>query len=275
MNPLGLQLNRPRKRPASPKLLDDRAGRLHAMFEIYQSSPRLYVETQRGGDILPADPMRLYHQEGRMGATTKAPPKAKKINRNWFLARIKERGTSMRKLSQSMQLDASAVSLILSDQRGMTPAEVKRMADLLLVPSTEIMRNLGIDIRDDVRRVPIAGHISASSEVTLHARGTEESVIGPADMPNDAVALQWRTVGSALYYTDGWLAFVSMSHARPEDHIGKMVICADQSSGKIYKGMLMRGYKSGLYNISFVPGQNMMENVTVAWCAPILWIKPG
>lgn len=51
---------------------------------------------------------------------------------------------------------------------------VKMMADLLLVSTTEIMRNLGIDVREDIRRVPVAGHIDGRNEITLHARGTED-----------------------------------------------------------------------------------------------------
>jgi len=181
---------------------------------------------------------------------------------------------SMRQLSKQMQRDQSTMSLILSGQRGVSPEEVKLMGDLLLVPATEILRNLGIDIRDDVRRVPIAGHITSGNEVFLHASGTEESVVGPADLPTDAIALQWRTVNSALHFCDGWLAFISSAHAAPIDCVGKLVVCADQSSGRLYEGMLMRGYKPGLFNLALVPGSSMLENVAIAWASPILWIKP-
>jgi len=178
-------------------------------------------------------------------------------------------------MSRQMRRDESTMSLILSGQRRASPEEIKMIADLLLVSANEVMRNLGIDIRDDVRRVPIAGHIGPSCDVTLHALGTEETIIGPADLPADAIALQWRTVGSALHYCDGWLVFISSAHSPPDAHIGKVAVCADQASGRLYYGMLLRGYKPGLYNVSLQPDSRMVENVSIAWCSPALWIKPN
>ena len=205
------------------------------------------------------------------------PPKRKvRIDRDWFLARLRDRKLSMRQLSKDLCLDASAVSLILSVKRDVSPGEIKSLADLLLVAPTEIMRALGIDVAEDVRRVPVAGHITKDSVVILHATGTEETVVGPADLPHDAIAVQFRTVGSSTYWRDGWLAFFSNTRNQPQECLGKISIIAEQHSGKIYFAVLDHGYKTGLYNIVFAASgsDKMLENVAVAWCSPVLWIKP-
>lgn len=246
------------QRTATAEQIDYRPRRLHGVDgACHCGSHESELDSQ------PA--MRLYQQ---------MPPK-KRIDRAWFIARIKERGTSMRKLSRQMRRDESTMSLILAGQRGMTPEEVKQLSDLLLVKPTEVMRHLGIDVREDVRRVPIAGHVDAEFMVTLHAHGTEEHIIGPADLPNDAIAIQARTVGTGMYAIDGWLNFFSAAHADPSDHIGRVVMAAEKSSGRIMLAMMMRGYKQGLYNLA-VPtaGGKTVENIELSWCSPLLWIKP-
>jgi lambda repressor-like predicted transcriptional regulator len=193
-----------------------------------------------------------------------------KINKNWFLARMQERHLSMRALSKHLGRDPATMSLVLAGQRRATPSEVNDIAQQLMVPTAEVMRNLGVDVTDGVRRVRLAGVVERNATVTLRRVG--EPVIGPADLPHDAVALQYHTVGSDLHHLDGWLAFLSERHGAPELALGCMAVITGVD-GVLHMATLERGYQAEKYNLMFAGGR-LMENVAVAWASPVLWLKP-
>lgn len=203
--------------------------------------------------------------------TNKKAATKSKINRQWFIARIAERKLSMRRVSAGMGLDESAMSLILAGKRGVSSWEAKLLADQLRVPVSEIMRNLGIDVLDDVHRVPIVGGVNAEGVVTMQGKKADELVTGPADLPNDAIALLCRTAGSRLGFLDGWIGFFSATQTDPASHIGKLVLCATED-GTMRVALLLRGYRPSTYNL-MLPG-SMVENVAVEWASPLLWSKP-
>ena len=203
----------------------------------------------------------------------KKPVKKKSgLNRQWFLARIAERKSSMRRISAGMGMDQSAMSLILAGKRGVSSGEAKLLADQLRVPVGEVMRNLGIDVRDDVHRVHIVGSVNADAEVTMSPRGAEGDITGPGDLPNDAIALLCRTAGSRLGFLDGWVGFFSAAQGEPALHIGKVVLCATDGD-KLRVALLLRGYRTGTYNL-MTPGNQLLENVEIKWVSPLLWAKP-
>ncbi len=65
-----------------------------------------------------------------------------------------------------LELDAAAVSLMLRGKRKMTPHEAHQISMILGVPILEVMRKAGIDITEDVRKVPIAAHMDSFGNVT-------------------------------------------------------------------------------------------------------------
>lgn len=192
------------------------------------------------------------------------------INQAWFQERLKTLKLSQRQLAKRIELDPAAVSYMFAGKRRMTMDEARRIADVMLLPVTEVMRQAGIDVQDDVRKVPVAGYIGAGSVVTLMPAGTHDTVLAPADVPAGSFAVQTRIVTSP---SDGWIYFVSGQQQPPNDLLDRLCILAI-ADGRLLCAMLRRGYKQRLFNLVLLPDGGVLENQEVAWAARVLWIQP-
>lgn len=193
------------------------------------------------------------------------------INKDFFTERLRSIKLSQRQLAKKIDLDPAAVSYMLSGKRRMTMPEAKAIADVLLVPVTEVMRQAGIEVLDDVRKVPIAGFVGPGAAVTLLPKGTHDMVMAPGDVPTGTFALQIRNPGSPY---DGWIAFVSGQHQPPTELLDRYAILAT-SDGQMLSAMIRRGYKQKLHNLMLLPDGMVLENREVAWGARVLWIQPS
>lgn len=192
------------------------------------------------------------------------------INQAWFQERLKTIKLSQRQLARQIGLDPAAVSHMLNGRRRMSLDEAKSIADVLLVSVTEVLRQAGIDVTDDVRRVPIAGFIGTGSLVTLLPKGTHDLVMAPADVPTGTFAIQTRIVTSP---SDGWLYFVSGDQQPPDQLVDHLSVIA-LADGRMLTAILRRGYKQKLHNLVLTPDHGVLENKEVAWAARVLWIQP-
>ena len=192
------------------------------------------------------------------------------IDKAWFQEKIAARKLSQRKLAKVLEIDPSSMTVMLNGKRKMTMGEAQTIAGQLALPVTEIMRRAGIDVRDDIKKVAIGGFVNAEAWVTLLPRGTHDMIEAPADVPSTGFALQVRHAGGPH---DGWLLFVDGAQREPKEMIGKACIVA-LSDGRLVSAMPLRGYKAGTYNLVIQPHAQVLENQSVAWCSPVLWIKP-
>lgn len=193
------------------------------------------------------------------------------INKAWFKEQLESHKISQRGLAKKIGVDPAAISYTFSGQRKMSMDEAKAIADILLVPVTEVMRQAGIEVLDDVRKVPIAGYIGTGSVVTLLPKGTHDTAIAPPDVPNGSFALQVRMVQTTF---DGWLYYVSGQQQEPEQILDRLCLVA-VDDGRLLQGIVRRGYKRDLYNLVLAPdGGSVLENQKIAWAACVLWIQP-
>lgn len=194
------------------------------------------------------------------------------LNKEWFSSKLKALKISQRTLAKRIDIDPAAMSYTFSGKRRMTMDEARKIAAVLLVPVTEVMRQAGIEVLDDVKKVPIAGYASQGSVVTLLPKGTHDMVIAPADVPAGSFAIQMRQVNSPF---DGWIMFVSGTQQEPADTLDKLCIAA-LKDGRLLKGIVRRGYKQGYFNLVLAPNiTTVMENIELAWTARVLWLLPS
>jgi len=194
------------------------------------------------------------------------------FNKNWFIDKLKAIKLSQRKLAEKMNLDPAAVSYMFNGKRDMSMDEAKSIASIFGMPVTEVMRQAGIDVLDDIRRIPINGYISNDHNVTILPRGTHDMVDAPHDMPNKSFALQYRDASGPV---DGWLTYISGEMDSPDNLLDDacMITLKD---GRIVNGIIRRGYKKGLFNILLARFQNnVIENQDIAYANKILWIQPN
>lgn len=192
------------------------------------------------------------------------------MNTEWFRQQMAARKLSQRGLAKLMELDPAAVSLMLRGQRRMTNAEAHQMSLILGVPITEVLRQAGIEVLDDVRRVKVTGYVDKDSSVTLFPKRTHDKVIGPADCPEGTYALQIRIPNSTK---DGWMYFVSPSEDDPRQHLG-LLCCVAIATGEHMVGFVNRGYRSGTFNLVRGSGEATRTDADITWASRILWVKP-
>lgn len=192
------------------------------------------------------------------------------MNTLWFRNQLKDKHLSQRGLAKLLDVDAAAVSLMLRGRRRMTMGEAHRISNILALPVTEIMREAGIEVTDDVRRVPVAAFCDSHSAVQSLARGTHDTVIGPPDVPMDSHAVQVRAPGSPQ---DGWILYVSSAQYAPAERIDTLCVCA-LSDGSQVMAYVRRGYRRGAFNLIMLTDGRMAQDCAVTWVSPVLWIRP-
>lgn len=188
----------------------------------------------------------------------------------WFRQQLAARKITQRTLAKNLDLDHAAVSLMLRGKRRMQPNEAQQLADTLGVKTTEILRRAGINVIDDVRTVMISAWVDDKGTVTLFPAKTHDRVVGPADCPSGTFGIQCRVPGAPQ---DGWLLYVSPAQEEPLNNLDKLCLVATaQGAGCV--ALLRRGYRTGTYNLMAWPKYATINDATVAWCSPVLWIKP-
>lgn len=191
------------------------------------------------------------------------------VKTDWFRARLAEREISLRQLARDMDLDPSAVSLMLRGKRRMTLAEAKKIADLLVLPATEVIRAAGVTIQDDMVSVPVKLHFDAAG-VGMSAR-TEKRIQAPFDTPKDAYAAQIRQQTSVF---NGWVMVVSPVRNDPAKCIERLVV-ATLGNGAQRLGVLRRGYEQENYTIMPLQDEGTaLDDVRVKYAQYVIWIKP-
>lgn len=192
------------------------------------------------------------------------------MNTDWFRQQLAARKMSQRGLAKLLDLDPAAVSLMLRGQRRMTNEEAHQISGVIGLPITEVLRQAGIDVADDVRRVKVTGFVDCGFMVTLFPKRTHDKVVGPADCPDGTYALQMRCPSSPK---DGWMMFVSPAEGEPREHLGQLC-CVALADGKHAVAFVNRGYRSGTFNLVTQMGQTLLTDASVVWASSVLWIKP-
>jgi len=196
-----------------------------------------------------------------------------KTNPKWFRDRLAERNMSLRQLAKRIDLDPSAVSLTFRGRRKMTLKEANTIAVLLGLPVTEVIRQAGIDVAQDVQGVRLTGYVDGKSSIKNIPANQVRAIVGPPDVPHDGFALQIR---AASNFYDGWMVYVGPQSDMPWLCLDRICVVA-LPGGQRVLGTLRRGYEEDTYNI--VPlldptGLTVLDNQKVEGVSPVLWMRP-
>jgi plasmid maintenance system antidote protein VapI len=191
------------------------------------------------------------------------------VNTDWFRAKLAERELSMRGLAKKMELDPASISLMLRGMRRMTTAEANKIAVILGISVTEILRQAGVPVSEDAHTVALTGTIDANGKVKP-LKGKERHQT-PPDVPTDGIALQVRCPSSAA---DGWLVFCASATVPPDSALERLCV-VNLKGGDAIVGTLRKGYNKDTYNIiCTLPGNVTHENQTVKNASTVLWVRP-
>lgn len=193
------------------------------------------------------------------------------INKQWFQMQLASKQISQRSLAKLLEIGPSAITNIFNNKRRLTNEEANKIAGLLSLPVTEILRHAGIEVTEDVRAIPITGYVDGEALVHLLAPDSVDSMLAPADVPRNAFCLQIRHLGAQF---DGWHAIVGGERLSANEMLDRAALVG-LHDGRMITGVIRRGYKTKTHNLSTLPYFRTLENQLVDWASPILWLKPN
>jgi len=180
----------------------------------------------------------------------------------------------MRRLAKLMKLDPSAVSLMLRGRRMMTAHEANKISGLLTIPVTEVLRQAGVSIDDNMRQVALKAMIDQHSRLAPIVTKNPRRLSAPDNVPTNGLAAQVRAPKSVF---DGWVIFAGAFDNRVVALIDRLcVIEMVANTGGAIVGTLLRGYESDRFNVVPFVGNSLadFEGIAVKSVAPVLWIRP-
>ena len=80
------------------------------------------------------------------------------MNTQWFKDKLRDKKISQRGLAKILDIDPAAASLMLRDKRKMTAQEGHEISKVLGETFSEVMRQAGVDVVDDVLAPPNCPH---------------------------------------------------------------------------------------------------------------------
>lgn len=189
------------------------------------------------------------------------------MNKQYFMDLMATRKLSMRGLAQKMGLQHSQLSLMFSGQRKMALDEAAQLSHIFGVPLHEIVAATGVKVRPaSGRRASVIGFVGKDGTVTMNSKETIERTDAPPNLPDDAVAIQFRTTDSPLAWADGWVCFCARSSGISPDSIGRFSLCKIKG-GPVVIATPRRGYREGSHNLT---GTYQQENVVLEAASPLL-----
>ncbi|UXY17001.1 helix-turn-helix transcriptional regulator [Chitiniphilus purpureus] len=197
------------------------------------------------------------------------------INRRYFESLMSERKLSLRGLAEKMGLGHSQLSLTFSGSRKLTLEEAAQLSQIFGEPLHRIVENAGVSVRPTSgRQVPVMGAVAGDGTVGLYSSlqndgaplSVIERMLAPEDLPDDALAIQFRTVGTPLEWLDGSVMFCRKPDRVSAESFGRLSLLKIKD-GPVAVGTIKRGYREGTYNVT---GPFQRENVVLEWASPIL-----
>lgn len=178
----------------------------------------------------------------------------------------------MRRLAKLMELDPSAVSLMLRGKRTITSQEANKISGLLTIPVTEVLRQAGVLVNENMRQMVLKATIDKAGQLSATERKNPRRVAAPDNVPLNGTAAQVRVPKSTF---DGWVLFAGAADSRTDAFVNRLCFIELAASVTVV-GTLLRGYEEKKHNIVpfMVDAIIGCESVVVKTVAPVLWILP-
>jgi transcriptional regulator with XRE-family HTH domain len=191
------------------------------------------------------------------------------VNTRWFKDRLADRKLSMRKVAKQLDLEPSAVSLMLRGLRKIKIEEAAALAPMLGVPLNEVLMQCGFDLSHAVEgeHVPVVGWADPDWRVHMGESTGPKLVVAP---PNKGtVALRDQSGG----FWDGWLMYYKPTeHIRPKA-IGRLSVVELLDTGeKLIRWLKPLLEPEDAYYLLGVGGA-ASGAVRIKSASPILWVK--
>ena len=204
------------------------------------------------------------------------------IDKKWFLKLLEERHQSVRGLARHMDLDASAVSRMLSGQRKMQMEEAKTIAHFLRAPVSEVMKHAGVSVDLDglPTRVMLAAIIGEDGYIDRlkEPRALPQDIIDKAQAAisrtgnTQIIAAQVRASKGPLAIWDDAVVLIKPTEIVEPAAIGALAVCRNRDTGQQAMVRLIRARKTGEATVQLASGHT--KEVVLDTASPVISIIP-
>lgn len=196
--------------------------------------------------------------------------KERKFNADtdWLLARLKEKGFSIRAIARILKCDASNVSRLF---RGFQPIRIEQaavMAPLLNVSLDELLRRFGVYVNE--RSLPIVS--TADGSLTLHRRPVPHAyppVPVPSSLPPHAVGALCTDKDCNTF---GWVfAYAPLENIAPAA-IGRLALIRLRDGTELIR-FLKPAIRLGRFDLVPLSAARPFPDVEIEAASPILFMQ--
>lgn len=203
------------------------------------------------------------------------------IDKRWFFDKLEANRKSVRGLARHLELDASAVSRMLSGQRKMQLEEAHSIARFLNAPVSEVMRHAGVakDLDGLPTRVLLAATVNEKGEVNRlkEPKPLPQSVIDRASSAiagkgnGRVIAAQIRASKGPLAMWDDAVVLFDPTDKVDSDAIGALAICRKMDGSQVLV-KVERARKTGEATVR-TAGDAQLD-VTLDTASPVIAVIP-
>jgi len=203
---------------------------------------------------------------------------ARVFDTRWFKTVIADKNLRQKDIAKQLQLDASAVSLMLRGKRDIKLEEAGELARILGVSVQEILDHAGVDLPPDyvgVESVPVIGWIDDAG--CLHeGKGLlgPKRAVAPPQCVQGTVAARFQLSGAVGGFSmrDGWLIYwLPVEYVQPEA-IGRKAVVTTRRDQTQRVRLIKPGFDQGQYRL-LRPGDGQAESGKLLTASVITWMK--
>lgn len=180
-------------------------------------------------------------------------------------------GLTMKGVSLKTGLNASTVQTLLTRGSSPTAETVISIANALGVSPSYLLTG-----EESARiSIPIVGMVSAGEGWVPIEDGGQSPV--EFDLgSHDTIALEVRGNSMSPVYRHGDVLICARQFGSNADNLIGLDCVMRTTDGHHYVKILQRGSRTGRFNLrSYNPAEQDIEDVSLAWVAPVRWIKRG
>ncbi|UDL89828.1 hypothetical protein LGH82_33145 [Mesorhizobium sp. PAMC28654] len=198
------------------------------------------------------------------------------IDIKWFQNRIRDLGTSQRRMSTAIATNPNTISMILNGKRKVTHEEIPTLAQLMDTTTEEILMRLGVDVPVGTKAntVGCIGTVDETGRVTIGISG--RTAEAPTGSGASTKAVVFQGLGGD-HPQHGWnYYFDETAKDKPVDADSLNALCLVEIGDKegYHLGVVRRGLERGKFDLANAfTGERIIGGVVIRNASRITWIK--
>jgi transcriptional regulator with XRE-family HTH domain len=201
------------------------------------------------------------------------PKKPGAPDRVWILEQFRRRNLSQKDVSALMKIDPATLSYTLKGERKLNLNELKKLSDIIKVPTAEIMARWGFP--PTLESPLIALTCLAMDDCQLVPAPQPFAMIpAPPGLPSDSWAFRVRSTDFPNSYWSHMVCFVSFGALELYHCVGQIVVAYVDEDKPLF-GELSRGTADGLYTLTHPLSKRQLVDIPVKSATTIDWFKRG